>query len=217
MSLPILYSLRQCPYAMRARLGLLLAQQRVMLRDIVMTNIPKEMIEASPKGEVPVLVLNDGTVIDESIDIMRWALKINDPQDLLYKNHPNLVEEIQCFIEQNDNEFVEALKKYKAASRYHDDTEVERRKECEVFIKDIESRLSKQEFIFGNVPSLADYAILPFIRQFSRVDRKWYLQSPYTKLRSWLEQHYQNPLFSKAMKKYPQWLEKREKVVFARE
>ena len=215
MSLPILYSLRQCPYAMRARLGLLLAQQPVMLCDIVMTNIPKEMIKASSKGEVPVLILDDGTIIDESIDIMRWALNKNDPQDLLYKHHPNLIEEIQHFIQHNDNEFVESLKKYKAASRYHDDTEEECRKECEFFIKDIESRLSKHEYIFGDEISLADYAILPFIRQFSRVDRKWYLQSPYPKLRSWLEQHYQNPLFSKAMKKYPQWLDTKENVLFS--
>lgn len=214
MSLPILYSLRQCPYAMRARLGLLLAQQPVMLRDIIMTNIPEEMFEASPKGEVPVLVLDDGTVIDESIDIMRWALQINDPQDLLYKNYPSLIEETKIFINFNDNEFVDALKKYKAASRYHDVAEVERRKECEVFIKDIEIRLSQHEYIFGDVPSLADYAILPFIRQFSRVDRKWYLQSPYPKLRKWLERHYKNPLFSKAMKKYPQWLDEKENVLF---
>ena len=214
MSLPILYSLRQCPYAMRARLGLLLAEQPVILRDIVMTNIPEEMIEASPKGEVPVLVLDDGTVIDESIDIMRWTLNKNDPQDLLYKNYPSLIEEIEIFINFNDNEFVDALKKYKASSRYHDDAEVKHRQQCEVFIKDIESRLSKHEYIFGDVPSLADYAILPFIRQFSRVDRKWYLQSPYPKLRKWLERHYNNPLFSKAMKKYPQWLDTKENVLF---
>ena len=214
MSLPILYSLRQCPYAMRARLGLLLAEQSVMLRDIAMTNIPEEMIEASPKGEVPVLVLDDGTVIDESIDIMRWALNKNDPQDLLYKNHPSLIEEIEIFINFNDNEFVDALKKYKASSRYHDDAEVKHRQQCEVFIKDIESRLSKHEYIFGDVPSLADYAILPFIRQFSRVDRKWYLQSPYPKLRNWLEGQYNNPLFSKAMKKYPQWLDEKENILF---
>ena len=214
MSLPILYSLRQCPYAMRARLGLLLAHQSVMLRDIVMTTIPKEMIEASPKGEVPVLVFHDGTVIDESIDIMRWALNINDSQDLLYKNYPDLIEEIQNFIQHNDNEFVEALKGYKAASRYHDDAEVERRQHCELFIRDIEDRLSNQKYIFGDEPSLADYAILPFVRQFSRVDRKWYLQSPYPKLRSWLERHYQNPLFSKAMKKYPLWLDTKEDIIF---
>ena len=214
MSLPILYSLRQCPYAMRARLGILLAEQPVLLRDIVMTNIPAEMFAASPKGEVPTLVISDTSVIDESLDIMIWALKQSDPSNLLYSHQENAFEEMLTLISRNDNEFVTALKKYKAASRYHDDAEDKCRQQCEIFIKHLEKLLSKQEFIFGNTPSLVDYAILPFIRQFSRVDRKWYLQSPYTKLRAWLEKHYQNPLFSKVMKKYPQWLNEKEEIIF---
>lgn len=213
MSLPTLYSLRQCPYAMRARIALLLAKQPVLLRDIVMTNIPAEMFAASPKGEVPTLVLNDSSVIDESLDIMIWALKQSDPADLLYKQQPNNFNEILSLIRRNDNEFVEALKKYKAASRYHDSTETSCRKQCEPFISYIEKCLAEHEYIFGDSPSLADYAILPFIRQFSRVDRKWYLSSPYAKLREWLERHYQNPIFSKAMKKYPQWLDTKEDII----
>ena len=215
MTLPILYSLRQCPYAMRARIGILLAKQPVMLRNIVMTNIPVEMFAASPKGEVPTLVINDTFVIDESLDIMIWALKKSDPSNLLYSHQENAFEEMLVLISRNDNAFVEALKKYKAASRYHDDAEGECRQQCEVFIKYFEESLIKHEFIFGNTPSLVDYAILPFIRQFSRVDRKWYLQSPYPKLRVWLEKHYQNPLFSKVMKKYPQWLDTKEDIIFS--
>lgn len=214
MSLPILYSLRQCPYAMRARIGLLLAKQPVLLRDIVMTNIPDEMFAASPKGEVPTLVLNDSSVIDESLDIMIWALKQSDPSNLLYSHKENAFEEMLTIISRNDNEFVEALKKYKAASRYHDSTEISYRKKCESFISYIEESLDEHEYIFGDSPSLADYAILPFIRQFSRVDRKWYLSSPYPKLREWLERQFQNPIFSKAMKKYPQWLDTKEDIIF---
>lgn len=214
MSLPILYSLRQCPYAMRARIGILLAEQQVILRDIIMTNIPQEMFDASAKGEVPTLVLNDSSVIDESLDIMIWALKQSDPRNLLYSQKENAFEEMLTLIERSDNQFVEALKQYKAASRYHDDAETERRQQCEIFIEYLEESLIKREFIFGNTPSLVDYAILPFIRQFSRVDRKWFLHSPYPKLRNWLERHYQNPLFSRAMKKYPQWLNKKETVIF---
>lgn len=214
MSLPVLYSLRQCPYAMRARIGILLAQQTVILRDIVMTNIPNEMIAASAKGEVPVLVFDDSSVIDESLDIMIWALNQSDPNNLLYRHvlstYPNMLE----LIHHIDTEFVDALKKYKAASRYHDDSEITYRQACEPFIKDLEERLTMHEYIFGDKPSLADYAILPFIRQFSRVDRKWYIQAPYQKLRQWLEGHYKNPVFSKAMKKYPQWLEKKEEIIF---
>ena len=214
MSLPILYSLRQCPYAMRARIGLLLAKQSVILRDIVMTNIPYEMLAASSKGEVPVLVLDDGSVIDESLDIMIWALKQSDSDNLLYLQQSNIYQEMISLIDRSDNEFVNALKKYKAASRYHDSEEIMCREQCEVFINDLEKRLTKHEFFMGDSASLADYAILPFIRQFSRVDRKWYLRAPYPKLRKWLERHYQNPIFSKAMKKYPQWLETKESILF---
>jgi len=214
MSLPILYSLRQCPYAMRARMGLLLAEQKVMLRDIVMTNIPGEMVAVSAKGTVPVLLFDDGSVIDESLDIMLWALKQSDPNNLLSDLEENTFSEMMDFIRRNDSEFVEALNKYKAASRYHDVDEVYCRQHCEVFINDLEQRLMKYDFLMGAMPCLADYAILPFIRQFSRVDRKWYLQAPYPKLQKWLDKHYQNPMFSKAMKKYPQWLDNKEPIVF---
>ena len=98
MGLPILYSLRQCPYAMRARLGLLLAHQPVILRDIVMSNIPKEMILASPKSEVPVLVFDGSSAIDESLDIMIWAFKNSDPNNLLYSHQPNACEEMLTII-----------------------------------------------------------------------------------------------------------------------
>jgi len=214
MSLPILYSLRQCPYAMRARMGLLLAEQSVLLRDIVMTNIPTEMLDISPKGSVPVLLLDDSTVIEESLDIMLWALDKNDPQNILYSHNSTTNKEILNLINRNDNEFVKSLNKYKAASRYHDDRIQEYRKSCEFFIEELEQRLTKHLYLVGETLSLADFAILPFIRQFSRVDRRYFLQSPYSYLRSWLKQHYENPLFSKVMKKYPHWLENKELIIF---
>ncbi|MFK5912854.1 MAG: glutathione S-transferase [Woeseiaceae bacterium] len=214
MPLPILYSLRQCPYAMRARMGIFLSRQPVMLRDIIMTNIPDDMVIASAKAEVPVLVLPDSSVIDQSLDVMIWALKNSDPDDLLLSNQSNAFEDMLDFIYRSDNEFVDNLKKYKAASRYHDETEIHCREQCEVFISELELRLTKHDYLMGNSASLADYAILPFIRQFSRVDRKWYLQAPYLKLQLWLDKHYQNPMFSKVMKKYPQWLESKEDVLF---
>lgn len=214
MSIPILYSLRQCPYAMRARIGILQAKQPVMLRDIVMKNIPKEMLDASPKGEVPVLVFEDSSVIDESLDIMLWALKRSDQNNLLFNHQPNTFQNMLDLINRNDNEFVDALKRYKAASRYHDSEEINCRQQCEPFISYLEQRLTKHDYVFGVTASLADYAILPFIRQFSRVDRKWYLQAPYPNLQRWLERHYQDPIFSKAMTKYPQWLDNKESILF---
>jgi len=217
MSLPILYSLRQCPYAMRARIGILLANQSIVLRDIVMNNIPTQMLTASPKGTVPVLVLSDSSVIDESLDIMLWALQRNDPSNLLYSSEDDGLANMLALIKWCDNEFVEALKKYKAAARYHDSNIISYRHQCESFINYLEECLTKHNFIMRNSASLVDYAVLPFIRQFSNVDKKWYKQAPYPKLQQWLNNHYQNPIFAKAMTKYPQWLDSNELVIFGSE
>ena len=214
MSLPILYSLRQCPYAMRARMGLLLAKQSVILRDIVVKNIPTEMLAASPKATVPVLVLSDSSVIDESLDIMLWALKRTDPNNLLYNHEPDALDNMLALINRNDNEFVEALKMYKAAARYHDSNIESCRHQCEPFIGYLEESLTNHNYIMGDSLSLVDYAVFPFIRQFSRVDRKWYLRAPYPKLRRWLDKHYQNPIFTKAMTKYAQWLDSNAVIIF---
>ena len=214
MSLPILYSLRRCPYAMRARLGLLQAKQTVALRDIVMTNKPQEMLAVSPTGTVPLLLLDDSSVIDESLDIMMWALKQNDPNNLLYSNQPDTLPNMLTLINRSDTEFVASLDKYKAAARYHDSNEQEYREQCELFIVHIEQRLEACNYLMGPHPSLADYAILPFLRKFSRIDRKWYLQAPYPKLQRWLNTHYENPLYSKAMKKYPHWVANQEITLF---
>lgn len=214
---PILYSLRRCPYAMRARLGLLQAEQTVVLRDVVMKNIPVEMLQASPKGTVPVLVFDDSSVIDESIDIMIWALNQNDPNNLLFNDQPSIHSSMLALIKRNDNEFRDSLDKYKVAARYHDTTEVHYRDQCEPFMRHLEQRLTEYDFLMGTRPSLADYALLPFIRQFSRVDRKWYLQAPYSNIQRWLNTHYLNPLYSKAMKKYPQWLDHNDVILFGKE
>ena len=214
MSLPILYSLRCCPYAMRARLAILLAKQSVLLRDIVMKNMPVEMLAASAKATVPLLILDDGSIIDESLQIMIWALNINDPNNLLCTEQENALTKMLTIISRNDNEFVYYLEKYKVTARHHDIAETFYRQQCELFIEQLEQTLSAHDYIMSNTPCLVDYAILPFVRQFSRVDRKWYLQAPYPHLRSWLERHFQNPLFSKTMKKYPKWLTGNAEMVF---
>lgn len=199
MPLPILYSLRRCPYCIRARLGLLLAEQSVLLRDVVMKNKPAKMLVISPKGTVPVLQLANSSVIDESLDIMLWALTQNDPNNLLDREHPDALAEMKALITHNDNDFVNALEKYKTAARYHHSDEIDHRQQCERFIAQLEHRLSQHQFIMGDTPSLVDYAVLPFIRQFSRVDRQWYLSAPYPHLQRWLIRHYQNPVYSKAL------------------
>jgi glutathione S-transferase len=218
-ALPILYSLQHCPYAMRARLGILLAQQSVLIRAVVTKNKAPEMLAISPKGTVPVLIItHDGegkkfqqpTIIDESVDIMLWALRLNDPLNLLMAEDSSKLESMLEIIRTNDKEFKPRLEVYKLARRFHKDSEVTDRQNCEVFVAELESRLEGSNFLMGDNPSLADYALLPFVRQFARVDRQWYLQSPYPRLRDWLNRHLQMPLFTKAMAKYPLWLESRE-------
>ncbi len=210
MQHPVLYSLQNCPYAIRARMGLLLAQQAVTVRAIEMKNKPAEMLTVSPKGTVPVLVLTDESVIDESLDIMLWALRKNDPSNLLYRENPSAFPAMLTLINSSDNKFTNALSKYKHAVRYHETSEVYYRRQCEIFIIELEQRLAAHDYLMGMTPSLADYAIMPFIRQFARVDRKWYLQAPYPHLRRWLDAHLQSQLFSQTMTDYPLWLDSQE-------
>jgi len=221
MSLPILYSLQNCPYAMRARLALLQAQQAVTLRAITMKNKPQAMLTASPKATVPVLVITtdlkseEPEVIDESLDIMLWALAQSDPHDLLIKSNPELAAQMHQLIAVNDNEFRPNLSAYKHAKRYHQDTLISYRDNCEEFLVKLELRLEQHAFLMGMQPSLADYAILPFIRQSARVERQWFLASPYPNLRQWLNNHLQSRLFAKAMTKYSIWLDTGEEHLFS--
>ena len=223
-ALPILYSLQHCPYAMRARLGILLAQQPVMLRAITMHGKPDEMLTASPKGTVPVLVVDSNHVIDESLEIMLWALTRNDPQNLLYSHQDpdtgqatdqnKALPEMLKIIEENDTQFKPSLENYKRAKRFHHESEAADRLECEPFIQRLESRLTQHDFFMGPTPSLLDYALLPFVRQFSKVNRPLFREGPYTNLQRWLDHHLQSQLFAKAMFKYPLWMESHEVCIF---
>jgi len=209
-TLAILYSLQNCPYAMRARLALLLAQQKVQIRAITMKDKPAEMLLASPKGTVPVLVVDEAQVIDESLDVMLWALNRNDPENLLFSHDPKALPEMLKVIQENDAEFKPNLEKYKRAKRFHGSDEETCRLECEPFIQALEQRLSKHDFLMGSTPSLLDFALLPFIRQFSRVNKPIFSHERYTNLRRWLSYHLQSRLFSRAMFKYPLWLDNQE-------
>lgn len=209
---------------MRARMGLLMARQQVILRAITMKNKPEEMLKISPKGTVPVLLLPDKTVIDESWDIMVWALQQNDPEDLLHKDNPEDLAEMLELVRRNDKEFKPQLEIYKKSKRFRTGTETEEREKCEVFIAELEQRLSSSgaytqgngNFI-GDKPGLIDYALIPFVRQFSRVNKAWFKQAPYPLLRSWIEQHMQTRLYAKAMEKYPLWLDEYKECIFGEE
>ena len=217
MKLPILYSLQHCPYAMRARLGLLMAQQHVMLRAIVMKDKPQEMLTVSPKGTVPVLILPDESIVDESLDIMLWALQQNDPEDLLHKDSPEDLAAMLELITRNDKEFKPQLETYKKSKRFRTGTELEERQKCEIFIAELEQMLVEKErggnFI-GYKPGLIDYPLLPFVRQFSRVNKAWFKAAPYPLLQAWLVHHLESRLYSKAMAKFPLWLDEHKECLF---
>jgi len=195
---------------MRARLAILMSQQSVLIRAIGMKNKPAEMLALSPKGTVPVLVLSteSGTqIIDESLDIMLWALNLSDPDNLLYAEDATALPEMLTIINENDQQFKPNLERYKRAKRFHGDDEEACRLQCEPFIQALEQRLSQHPFLMGATPSLLDFALLPFVRQFSRVNKQLYRQGSYTHLQKWLNHHLQSQLFAKAMLKYPLWLE----------
>jgi glutathione S-transferase len=212
--LPILYSLRYCPYAMRARLAIFKANQTVLLRDLVLSNKPAEMIAVSPKGTVPVLVLADETVIEESLDIMLWALRETDPNDLLYSQKDDDLSTMLSLINLFDTDFKTCLEQYKCAKRYQEDNVIECRAVCEQYIQQLEQRLEAHTFLISGKESLADIALIPFIRQFARIERQWYLQSPYPMLRQWLNRYLQSAIFTKVMAKHPLWVDEQKAILF---
>ncbi|QQX78603.1 glutathione S-transferase [Shewanella sp. KX20019] len=216
MTLPTLYSFRRCPYAMRARLGLVLANKTVSLREIVLRHKPEAMLLASPKGTVPVLILPNGEVIEESIEIMSWALAQNDPNDLLLTAASNKHESAKALIDYNDQIFKGWLDKYKYADRHPEYSQQYYREQGEVFIAQLENLLSKHPQLLGTTPSIADYAIYPFIRQFAHVDKVWFEQSAYKNVQLWLADHLQSDEFITIMKKYPTWLESEQSFVFGK-
>ena len=208
---PRLYSFRRCPYAMRARLGLLFAGRQVELREITLKNKPPQMLAISPKGTVPVLQLLDGTVIEESREIMIWALAQQDPQGLL---HDAALHDANVLIDKNDNEFKHWLDRYKYADRHLEMTQTEYRQKGEVFLQLLEELLTKNSYLLGKGITLADIGIMPFVRQFAHVNRDVFYNLPYPNLQRWLQDWLQHPLFLQAMAKFEPWQDGDEVVVF---
>jgi glutathione S-transferase len=199
MPLPILYSYRRCPYAMRARIALKYANINVEIREIALKEKPAEMLIASPKGTVPVLVLQDGKVLEQSLDIMYWALQQRDIDGWLTAD--KLL--TQRLIAENDGSFKQALDKYKYAIRFPEQSVEFYRAQAEVFLQKLERLLAKSVFLLGDKVSLADIALFPFIRQFSGVDPVWFEAVAYLKLKAWLKQLVDSELFVDIMQKRP--------------
>ena len=215
-----LYSFRRCPYAMRARLActLFLPPQSLELREVVLKNKPPELLAISPKATVPVLQLNNDSlladsIIDESRDIMSWALELA-PDTYKTQYLPlHLQLEIEELIDENDGAFKWALDRYKYSDRY-DESEEYYRKLGEVFLGKLEQLLEQKRYLFTAELSLADIAIFPFVRQFAHVDKQWFEQSPYPKLIQWLKEGLESELFNAIMDKYKPWQAGHEKIYF---
>lgn len=196
---PILYSFRRCPYDMRARMALRVSGTVCELREVKLAAKPAEMLEASPKGTVPVLVLPDGRVIDESLAIMRHALAQNDPEGWLAGDDAGLIRRI-------DGPFKHHLDRYKYHTRYGSDP-IEHRDAAAGILRDLNARLADSANLCGATRTLADIATFPFIRQFASHDRDWFDRPCFSLLRSWLDRHVSSDLFDAIMVRHNVWRE----------
>ncbi|WP_339544330.1 glutathione S-transferase [Pseudomonas sp. RA_35y_Pfl2_P32] len=195
-----LYSFRRCPYAIRARMALRYSAVPLTLVEVSLKAKPAQMLALSSKGTVPVLSV-DGRVIDESLEIMAWALAQNDPEDWLLKDNPAAQSLTAALIEENDQVFKVSLNRYKYAERYPEHSREHYRAEGEVFLRKLDGLLQQQRYLVADHPSLADIALMPFIRQFAHVDRDGFAQLPYRPLQAWLAGMIESALFTAIMAK----------------
>ncbi len=195
-TLPILYSFRRCPYAMRARMSIVRTSFTCEHREVILRDRPDHMMEISPKGTVPVLLLPNGKVIEESLEIMQhvlsWELSTEDLN----------------WVDRNDNEFKFHLDRYKYPNRYENIDSLEQRSMAKAYLDDLDQFLSNEIS-----HSLSD-ALFPFVRQFANHDREWFDAQNWEHLHDWLENNLSSKEFAMCMKKYPQWCEGDDLVTF---
>ena len=205
----ILYSFRRCPYAMRARLGLAVSGTACELREVKLSDKPAAMLDASPKGTVPVLVLGDGTVLEESLQILRWALAEADPEGWLGRDDPALIE--RC-----DGPFKHALDRYKYPNRYDDCDPLPHRADGRAFLADLDARIAGNGGqLCGEQRGIVDAAIFPFVRQFANHDREWFDVQDLPHIQRWLAGHLDSPLFKTVMQREKPWKPGDEPVALA--
>ena len=210
---PILYSFRRCPYAMRARLALMVSNRVCELREVVLRDKPQEMLEVSAKGTVPILIDVDGRVLDQSIDIMLWALRQHDPEKWLMPEQGSVTEMLEL-IALFDEGFKYHLDRYKYPDRYPGVDAQAHRQEGSLYLGRLNAQLSATKYLFGNNVALADMAIAPFVRQFAHTDRAWFNEQPWPGLQAWLAGFTESQIYSSVMQKYPPWESGNAGVVF---
>ena len=219
MLLPILYSFRRCPYAIRARMALAYAEITYELREVSLKNKPQAMLDISPKGTTPVMHIfkevgddsQSSLVLEESLDIMNWAIQQNDP--LSWKNLLEASLAIAThLINTNDREFKQALDRYKYPNRFPEHPQEFYRQQAEEFLQVLELQLQQNNFLICDRQTFADIAIFPFIRQFAYVNIDWFNSSPYPKLQQWLKWHESSAMFEFVMQKYPVWTPEQDAI-----
>lgn len=209
---PILYSFRRCPYAMRARLAIASAGREVELREVVLRDKPQEMLAVSPKGTVPVLITETGLmtgVIEESRDIMDWALAQNDPEGLLA-----MPPEGEDWIAQIEGPFKTALDRYKYETRYEGVEPLAEREKATAILRQVDGQLRQHDWLYGDRPSLADLATITFVRQFAMVDRAWFDEADWPGVQGWLARFLASGRFAEIMAKYAKWQPGDKPVIF---
>ena len=204
---PILYNFRRCPYAIRARLALLHAKVNVEIREVVLRNKPKEFLATSPSGTVPSLKLKN-KVLDESLDIMKWALSQNDPTDLM--GMPDYGFDL---ISECDGNFKKALDRTKYPNKFLDTDRMESRDTAALFLYKLEKILSPN--LFGTNISMADLAILPFVRQFANIDQDWFYDQDWINLIKWVDNFKQSSVFIRIMTNLAPWERGDQPIMFS--
>jgi UPF0176 protein len=203
-TLPVLYSFRRCPYAMRARLALAISGQACELREVLLKAKPAALLNASAKASVPVLVLPNGQVIDQSLEIMQWALQLTDPAQWLTSNAEQAAQ-VQALIDDCETTFKHHLDRYKYPNRYAGADALQHRAAAAAWLKQLAQQLSPEGWLFGPAASLTDMAIAPFVRQFAQTDLLWFEQQDWPALQAWLNRIVSSALFESVMHKYPAW------------
>ncbi len=201
---PILYSFRRCPYCMRAHMALKYARLNIILREVALSDLPADVLAVSPHATVPLLVISENEYMDESWDIVKWAIQQSDPENWLGENNEYL-KEAEMLVETNDYSFKDDLDHYKYAGRFPEQPMAYYRQRGEEFVEELNEMLKQNNFLLAEHITVADIAIFPFIRQFSMVDKGWFDKAPYPELQRWLDFMLDTEWFSEAFKKYEIW------------
>jgi glutathione S-transferase len=216
--LPVLYSFRRCPYAIRARYVIAILGVYVSLREVILKSKPEALLSLGGRSSVPQLIDVDGSRYSESLDIIFWAISraVDNPlKDSLWASQVKTQHNIKAWIKYNDHFFKYWLDRYKYADRHPEFSERYYRNKGEVFLRRLDARLATKAFLFGNTVSIADIAVFPFVRQFAAVDQAWFDQSEYINVKTWLAGFLESEVFKAiVMSKYATWEPGQKEILF---